>query len=318
MRTASSTGCAASWPSPGRANRGRSTSSATPRSSHPCQETVGSSSPRCSQRDGKPSSDETITPCEPFVVPHRSPSVPERAVSSRDDSPVIRGSGTPSTTGRASPCSTIVAAARSTRPCDNAVTATHVPSARSAIGCSMSPARCFATAPNLTPHWKSPPHAQARPATGGRSSGLSPGLNNGAALPPGLRGIRVGAGHAQKASWQPENPRRSNAPRRAWLASRQPCSWLRAARGPAKTNRTAQTAKDRWASAAAARRRRAGARGCLLSRQRSHGAISAAPTRGSLFALSAGMLCGGCACAPGRMPVLGRREETYDEKLPRH
>jgi hypothetical protein len=38
--------------------------------------------------------------------------------------------------------------------CDNAVTATPALSARSAIGCSMSPARCFVTAPNLTPRWK--------------------------------------------------------------------------------------------------------------------------------------------------------------------
>ena len=36
----------------------------------------------------------------------------------------------------------------------SAVTAAHVPFARSAIGCLMSPARCFATAPNLTRHWK--------------------------------------------------------------------------------------------------------------------------------------------------------------------
>jgi hypothetical protein len=35
-----------------------------------------------------------------------------------------------------------------------AATATPALSARSAIGCSMSPARCFATAPNLTPRWK--------------------------------------------------------------------------------------------------------------------------------------------------------------------
>jgi hypothetical protein len=46
-----------------------------------------------------------------------------------------------------------------------AVTATHVPSARSAIGCSMSLARCFATAPNLTPHWK----AKKRLLTGRKS-----------------------------------------------------------------------------------------------------------------------------------------------------
>jgi Transposase IS116/IS110/IS902 family len=46
------------------------------------------------------------------------------------------------------------AAAPSTPLCACAVTATPVPSARSAIGCLMSPARCFATAPNLTPHWR--------------------------------------------------------------------------------------------------------------------------------------------------------------------
>jgi transposase len=154
MRTASLIGCAASWPSRRRVNRGRQTSSATLRSSHPCQETVGSSSPRCSQRDGKPSSDETITPCGPFVALRRSPSAPAKAVSSRDDSPVIRGSGMPSTIGRASPLSTILAAAPSTLLCDNVVTATPAPSARSGTGCSMSPARCFATAPNLIPHWK--------------------------------------------------------------------------------------------------------------------------------------------------------------------
>jgi transposase len=119
-----------------------------------CQETVGSSSPRCSQRDGKPSSAETITPCGLFVALLLSPSVPERAASSRDGSRAIRGSGTLSTTGLALPCSTMLAAVPSTPLCAFAVTATHVLSARSAIGCSMSPARCFATAPNLTPHWK--------------------------------------------------------------------------------------------------------------------------------------------------------------------
>jgi hypothetical protein len=60
--------------------------------------------------------------------------------------------GTPSTTGPASPCSTMLAAAPSTPLCASAVTTTRAPSARSAIGCSMSPVRCFATAPNLTPH----------------------------------------------------------------------------------------------------------------------------------------------------------------------
>src|SRR5215469_15984335 len=79
MRTASSTGCAVSWPSRRRANRDRQTSGATLRSSPPCQETVGSSSPRCSQRDGKPSSDETITPWGLFVALLLSPSVPEKS-----------------------------------------------------------------------------------------------------------------------------------------------------------------------------------------------------------------------------------------------
>jgi len=58
---------------------------------------------RCSQRDGKPSSDETITPCGPFVALRRSPGAPARAVSLRDDSPVIQGSRMPFTTGHALP-----------------------------------------------------------------------------------------------------------------------------------------------------------------------------------------------------------------------
>ena len=117
-------------------------------------EGLGSSSLRCSLRDGKPSGDETITPCGLFVALLRSPSVPERAASSRDGSRVIRGSGTLSTTGLALLRSTMLAAVPSTPLCAFAVTATHVLSDRSAIGCSMSPARCFATAANLTPHWK--------------------------------------------------------------------------------------------------------------------------------------------------------------------
>src|SRR6516162_9991117 len=133
---------------------------AEPRESEPGQvneqrdAAILTSSPRCSQRDGKPSSDETITPCGLFVALLRSPSIPERAASSRDGSPAIRGSRMRSTTGHALPYSTILAVAPSTPLCASAVTATHGPSARSATGCLTSPARCFATAPNLTPHWK--------------------------------------------------------------------------------------------------------------------------------------------------------------------
>jgi hypothetical protein len=90
---------------------------------------------------------------DPFLL-RRSPGAPARAVSSRDESPVIRGSRMPSTTGHASHVATVVATARTMRLCDNTVAATHVPSARSAIGYSMSTARCFAAAPNLTSHWK--------------------------------------------------------------------------------------------------------------------------------------------------------------------
>jgi transposase len=48
---------------------------------------------------------------------------------------------------------------RSTRLCASAVTATHAPSARSAIDCSTSPARCFATAPQFNPSLESQKNA---------------------------------------------------------------------------------------------------------------------------------------------------------------
>lgn len=94
-----------------------------------------------------PSSDETITPCGPFVAPHLLPSAPARAVSSRDDSLVIRGSGMPSTTGRGSRCSTMLAVTPSTPPCDNAVTAMHAPSALWAIACRSATRRSAVCVP---------------------------------------------------------------------------------------------------------------------------------------------------------------------------
>jgi hypothetical protein len=55
------------------------TSGGTLRSPHPCEQTRRSSAPPCSQRDGKPPSDETVSLCGPFVALHWSQSAPARA-----------------------------------------------------------------------------------------------------------------------------------------------------------------------------------------------------------------------------------------------
>jgi Transposase len=67
------------WPSRRKPNRGNLVSSATRRSSHPCQETAGSSWPRCSQKAGSPCNAETTTLCELFVALPQSPAAPARA-----------------------------------------------------------------------------------------------------------------------------------------------------------------------------------------------------------------------------------------------
>ena len=86
----------------------------TRRSSHPCREWEGPSSPRCSQKPRMPCSDATTPPCAVSQESRRSPRGPERAASSSDDRPATTASPTPSTIGPVSPFSTIRAAAPNT------------------------------------------------------------------------------------------------------------------------------------------------------------------------------------------------------------
>jgi hypothetical protein len=82
-----------------------------------------------------------------------------------------------------------------------------------------------------------------------------------------------------------------------------------------------QTAKTGRPSAGPRRLRRAGRSAVCNQRARGAGRtdpIGHVTSRGSSFAPNAGIFCGSRACAQGRMSVLGRREETHDEKLPRH
>ena len=122
----------------------------TRRSSHPCREWEGPSSPRCSQKPRMPCSDAITPRCAVWQESRPSPSDPEGAASSSGDRPATTASPTPSTTGRVSPFSTIRAAASNMPNSDAEVIAMAGRCDRSPTASSTSPAPCSNPAPPST------------------------------------------------------------------------------------------------------------------------------------------------------------------------